>query len=162
MRYAIETHLTSVDNLWMWARTYCELVKSSTATDEPGFLEGETVEIQPYPKTNGVGGPNNMPRAPGLKQSEVFFRVKNIMLAFLPYGHPWYESLQEQPLTVPVLKWWHDMDKKYLTNTDELTWRDQNAFQTLRWKEHVPVAVHFNELRARYKQHCHNTDDSFS
>ena len=54
------------------------------------------------------------------------------------------------------------MDKKYLTVTDEVIWRDQNAFQTLRWKEHVPVAKHFNELRARYKQHCHNTDDSFS
>ena len=27
LRYVMETHLTSVDNLWMWARTYCELVR---------------------------------------------------------------------------------------------------------------------------------------
>ena len=69
------------------------------------------------------------------------------MLAFLPYGHPWYESLKEQPLTVPVLKWWQDMDKKYLKVTPEVVWRDQNAFQTFRWNERVPIAVHFNELK---------------
>ena len=93
LRYIMEAHMISVDNLWMWARDYCERVKTSTDADEPGFPEGETITIQPYPKTNGVGGPNKMPRAVGLKQPEVFFRVKNIMLAFLPYGHPWYESL---------------------------------------------------------------------
>ena len=86
LRYVMEAHLISVDNLWMWARAYCERVKTSTDDSEPGFPEGEPVKIQPNSKTNGVGGPNKLPRAPGLKQPEVFFRVKTSCWPSFPMG----------------------------------------------------------------------------
>ena len=102
-REQIWRHLVMCGNLWMWA---VDLSKKEAAEGQPGgFPTDKTVTIKPYPKeSDETCGENDLPRAPGLKQPEVFYRVKAIILAFLPKTSHWYKTLNNQSKDVPVLK----------------------------------------------------------
>ena len=133
-------------SLWMWAVDLCK--KEAVEGQPGGFLEDKTVTIVPYPKeSDETCGENDLPRAPGLKQPEVFYRVKSIILAFLPKTSHWYKTLNKQSKDVPVLKWWADMDKRYLGATRAEIQAAQNEWQVERWKETTPILVHVDRMK---------------
>lgn len=154
LRIKIENRSIQAGNLWMYAVDFC--AREGGSGSDPGFPADQVVKIVPYPDKNGCGGPNDLPCTAELKQPEIFFRMKNIMVAFITEEHQWYKTLQKQSKDVPVLKWWKDMDNKYLKLTRNQMLKAQNMFQSLRWSENNPLETHIAKLQELYDVHCNN------
>ena len=108
----------------------------------------------------GLGKKFHLSTATNLRQPDVRFRAKNIMLAFLPMDCTWREDLENFPKDRPILGFIQDLDDEIFAFDRKSMLLAQTRFVSQRWKKSVKLSEFFRQYHDLVKDHeAHNDQE---